>query len=339
MQVRVEHLDHPLGIGEREPRLSWRLPAGAGRQVAYEVALDDGTSSRVEGDAQRAGAVAGQGRWPRANGARSGCASETDRGQGEWSEPPRRGRAARARRTGGRVDLARRAEAGPAGHRPAYRLRGEVVVDRARGPGPAVRHRARDLRAERRRAAGRDRRARRPATPSTRTAPRCRPTTSPRCSTPGRARARGAARRRVVPRPGRHAARRRPVGHRDGVPGPAAPRARGRHAPPSSAPTRPGAGRASHILAADLIEGQREDRRLRRPAGTPGRRRPGASVSDRGYDALVCSPAPPVRAVEELRPVVGDRACGRACTSSTSARTSTAGSGSATSVLRAPRSR
>ena len=55
---------------------------------------------------------------------------------------------------------------------------------------------------------------------------------------------------------------------------------------------------ATHILAADLIEGQREDRRLVEVRDW----RP-VSVSDRGYDALVTSPAPPVRAVEELRPV------------------------------------
>ena len=55
----------------------------------------------------------------------------------------------------------------------------------------------------------------------------------------------------------------------------------------------------SHILAADLIEGQCEDRRL---VGVDG---PWSEVvvSDRGYGALVDSPAPPVRAVEEIRPV------------------------------------
>jgi alpha-L-rhamnosidase len=53
----------------------------------------------------------------------------------------------------------------------------------------------------------------------------------------------------------------------------------------------------SHITVADLIEGQHEDRRLRdrhtwRPVAT----------SDRGH-GIVVSPAPPVRAVQELRPV------------------------------------
>ncbi|GAC1381604.1 MAG: hypothetical protein NVSMB48_10010 [Marmoricola sp.] len=54
----------------------------------------------------------------------------------------------------------------------------------------------------------------------------------------------------------------------------------------------------THIHAADLIEGQREDRRL---VGVHDWHR--VEVSDRGYDSLVTSPAPPVRAVEELRPV------------------------------------
>lgn len=54
----------------------------------------------------------------------------------------------------------------------------------------------------------------------------------------------------------------------------------------------------THILAADLIEGQREDRRL---VGV--RDWQPVMTSDRGYDTLVTSPAPPVRPVEELRPV------------------------------------
>ncbi|XVU23556.1 family 78 glycoside hydrolase catalytic domain [Actinoplanes sp. CA-054009] len=46
MRVRVEHLDQPFGIGERRPRLSWQPPAD---QVAYELRLDDGTTTgRVE---------------------------------------------------------------------------------------------------------------------------------------------------------------------------------------------------------------------------------------------------------------------------------------------------
>ena len=54
----------------------------------------------------------------------------------------------------------------------------------------------------------------------------------------------------------------------------------------------------SHILVADLIEGQHEDRRLLEPEGWSP-----VAVVDHGYDTLVTSPAPPVRAVQELRPV------------------------------------
>jgi alpha-L-rhamnosidase len=53
----------------------------------------------------------------------------------------------------------------------------------------------------------------------------------------------------------------------------------------------------SHITVADLIEGQHEDRRLLGQATWAP-----VATSERGYDTLVTSPAPPVRAVEELRP-------------------------------------
>src|SRR3954447_20301819 len=38
--LRVEHLDHPLGILTRTPRLSWKLPSGY--QVAYRLCTDNG---------------------------------------------------------------------------------------------------------------------------------------------------------------------------------------------------------------------------------------------------------------------------------------------------------
>lgn len=67
----------------------------------------------------------------------------------------------------------------------------------------------------------------------------------------------------------------------------------------------------SHIVAADLIEGQSEDRRLVEPgwstvtfddAGWAA-----AGVEERGYETLTDSPSPPVRAVETLRPVAVTR--------------------------------
>lgn len=49
-QLRVEHLDDPLGLTVRAPRLSWRLPAGASRQGAYRVRAGRWDSGRVESD-------------------------------------------------------------------------------------------------------------------------------------------------------------------------------------------------------------------------------------------------------------------------------------------------
>ena len=37
--LRVEHLDEPLGLGQRRPRLSWRLPPGTTAQRAYRIRL------------------------------------------------------------------------------------------------------------------------------------------------------------------------------------------------------------------------------------------------------------------------------------------------------------
>ncbi|GAB4079236.1 family 78 glycoside hydrolase catalytic domain [Modestobacter muralis] len=40
--LRVEHLDEPLGIRVTAPRLSWRLPTGAADQQAYRITADTG---------------------------------------------------------------------------------------------------------------------------------------------------------------------------------------------------------------------------------------------------------------------------------------------------------
>jgi alpha-L-rhamnosidase len=41
-RLHVEHLDEPLGLGERRPRLSWWLPPGAAAQRAYRIRLGSG---------------------------------------------------------------------------------------------------------------------------------------------------------------------------------------------------------------------------------------------------------------------------------------------------------
>lgn len=49
--LHTEHLESPLGIGERQPRLSWLLPAGTISQQAYRVRTGDGQDSDwVDGD-------------------------------------------------------------------------------------------------------------------------------------------------------------------------------------------------------------------------------------------------------------------------------------------------
>lgn len=52
VRLQAEHLGSaPLGIWVR-PRLSWWLPAGAARQVAYEVGLGDGRTARSDSGQQ-----------------------------------------------------------------------------------------------------------------------------------------------------------------------------------------------------------------------------------------------------------------------------------------------
>ncbi|WP_116948281.1 family 78 glycoside hydrolase catalytic domain [Jiangella endophytica] len=46
--LRVEHLDHPVGLTTRIPRLSWRLPPGTRTQHAFRVRADDWDSGRVD---------------------------------------------------------------------------------------------------------------------------------------------------------------------------------------------------------------------------------------------------------------------------------------------------
>ena len=296
MQLRAEHLDRALGIGEREPRLSWRLPPGTSRQLAYEVEVDDGTSVRVEGDAHVLVP------WPGkalASGERREVRVrvETETGLGEWSEP--------LVVEAGLLDpddwsaswISTGADAGPAGHRPAYLLRGEVVVDQpvVRARLYATAHGIYEASVDGQRVGSDE------LTPGyTEYASHTQVQTYDVTS---------------VLTPGTHVVEalladgwyRGQVGmlnahdqwgtetaflaqvhleHEDGTTTVVGTDASWRWA-------------TSHITEVDLIEGQKEDRRLLavEPEWSP------VVVSDRGYDALVCSPAPPVSAVEELRPV------------------------------------
>ncbi|OXM60977.1 family 78 glycoside hydrolase catalytic domain [Amycolatopsis vastitatis] len=49
LKLRVEHLDDALGLHVTEPRFSWRLPAGTAEQTAYRIRADNGwDTGRVE---------------------------------------------------------------------------------------------------------------------------------------------------------------------------------------------------------------------------------------------------------------------------------------------------
>jgi alpha-L-rhamnosidase len=83
--LRVEHLDEPFGIDVRLPRLSWRLPDGAREQVAYQVHAGDWDSGRVT-SAQSL--LVPYGGPPLVSGQRVSWQVKvwTDLGESEWSE-------------------------------------------------------------------------------------------------------------------------------------------------------------------------------------------------------------------------------------------------------------
>ncbi|MBO2448687.1 family 78 glycoside hydrolase catalytic domain [Actinomadura barringtoniae] len=83
--LRVEHLDAPLGIGDRQPRLSWRLPPEATGQRAYRIRLDSG---RETGWRDGDGNVLVP--WPFSplrsrERVRWQVQARTDRGESQWS--------------------------------------------------------------------------------------------------------------------------------------------------------------------------------------------------------------------------------------------------------------
>ncbi|MEW1837257.1 family 78 glycoside hydrolase catalytic domain [Nonomuraea angiospora] len=84
--LRVEHLDVPLGIHVARPRLSWTLPAGSEVQFAYRIRAGGWDSGRVESDQSVLVPFDGP-------ATRSGERVEwqvkvwTDAGESDWSAP------------------------------------------------------------------------------------------------------------------------------------------------------------------------------------------------------------------------------------------------------------
>jgi alpha-L-rhamnosidase len=128
-QLRAEHQDQPLGIGERRPRLSWLLPSPAAAQHGYRLATEDGADT---------GWVAGQDSvlvpWPfaplgSAERVTIRVAVRTDLGESPWSEPltVEAGLLSAADWTASWI-APYEDDVPPAGQRPAHELRGHVSV-------------------------------------------------------------------------------------------------------------------------------------------------------------------------------------------------------------------
>jgi alpha-L-rhamnosidase len=287
--LRAEHLDQPLGLGEPRPRISWRLPAGAAVQKAYELHVDDREPVRVA--TGESVLVPWPGR-PLTSGERRTVRVRvwTDHGPSDWSQ-----------------DLA--VEAGllsPAGWRadwvtpaaapgPVYRLRGRIDITRPvrRARLYATAHGIFEPHLDGSRVSADE------LTPGyTEYGTRTQVTTydltdrlTPGAHELGALLADGWYRGQV----GLLRARDQwgdttallaqlHVSYDDGT--------------SETFGTNPGwEWSASHILTADLIEGQYEDRRPKEPEWAP------VTVADHGYDHLVCSPCPPVRPVETITPV------------------------------------
>ena len=300
-RLRAEHLDQAFGIGERRPRLSWLLPSGSAVQVAYRLAGDSGDTGWVSSSDSVLVP------WPfpplgSAERVTVRVAVRTDLGESPWSEA--------LQVEAGLLDAAdwdgvaswvapvEDEVVSPAGQRPAYELRGFVTVDRpvARARLYATAHglyevflggvRAGDLELtpgftqydQRLQAQAYDVTGLLSAGMTSITV----------LLSDGWWRGQVGALRSFDQWGSRTAfLGQLRIVFRDGT----------------TAVTGTGPSwqsRPSHVLAADLIEGQRTD--LRRAGGGDWRPvQPGPA--GHGFDRLVWSPAPPVRRVEELRPV------------------------------------
>ncbi len=298
MRVRIEHLDEPFGIGDREPRLSWRLPVGATEQHAYEVRRDDGVSSgRVEGQDNVLVPWPGP---PLSSRERRSVQVKvwTDLGESSWSEPTtlEAGLLEASDWSAAWVGPAERGDE-EAGFRPAYRLRGrvEVTTPVARTRLHVAAHGIYEASIDGRRVGDIEL-----APGFTEYAARTQVQAYDVTDLVGVGTVevellladgwyRGSVGMlRSVDQFGERTAvvAQLHLDHEDG-----SSSVHGTDASWEAA--------RSHVLAADLIEGQSEDRRL---VGAAAAWSP-VVVHDLGHEGLVASPAPPVRAVEVLRPV------------------------------------
>ncbi|NUP32806.1 MAG: family 78 glycoside hydrolase catalytic domain [Streptomycetaceae bacterium] len=128
-RLRVEHLEAPLGLHVRRPRLSWRLPAGATRQVAYALRTDVWESERVVSDRS---VLVGYEGPDIGSGQRVPWQVKvwTDLGESAWSEPSswETGLLDAGDWTARWIEPDEPDPRPEAGHRPAYHLRREFTL-------------------------------------------------------------------------------------------------------------------------------------------------------------------------------------------------------------------
>jgi alpha-L-rhamnosidase len=86
--LRVEHLDDAFGIDVTMPRLSWKLPETATRQIGYRLRVGTWDSGRVEGDASVLVPYGGPALTSRQH-VDAAVQVWTDLGVSEWSVPAR----------------------------------------------------------------------------------------------------------------------------------------------------------------------------------------------------------------------------------------------------------
>jgi alpha-L-rhamnosidase len=85
--LRTEHLGEAvLGLGEPRPRLSWRLPEGSARQLAYAVELNGAATGRTDSDASVLVSWPGE-PLPSRRRVQWRVKVWTDAGESKWSEP------------------------------------------------------------------------------------------------------------------------------------------------------------------------------------------------------------------------------------------------------------
>ncbi len=82
--LRVDHLFAPLGVGASAPRLSWKLPHGAAAQHAYRIVAGDWDSGRVESDQSLF--VSGGVEPASRRGVEWKVKTWTDAGESDWSD-------------------------------------------------------------------------------------------------------------------------------------------------------------------------------------------------------------------------------------------------------------